>query len=254
MYVDKVLLGIAAVQTLSRLNRRVEGKDGTFVLDFRNDTDAIRAEFEPYYGETVAPPTDPNLLYDNRRALDEYGVLRPDEVANVAALLASGEDRANHARIHAALGPTVDRFRALEAEEQEAFCDALRRFVRTYSFLSQVVSFTDTGLDRDHRFCRALASFVKRDAGASLDLGSEVELTHLQLEQTFEGSVSLEAERGVVVTIYDGAGRRHDPEASPLSHIIQNLNERFGLKLTEADRLHLDGIAQVLIEDETVQR
>ncbi len=57
MYVDKVLTGLAAVQTLSRLNRRAEGKDGTFVLDFRNDGEDIRAAFEPYYGETVAPPT-----------------------------------------------------------------------------------------------------------------------------------------------------------------------------------------------------
>ncbi len=74
------------------------------------------------------------------------------------------------------------------------------------------------------------------------------------MEQTFEGSVSLEAGQGVVTTIYDGAGRRHEPEASPLSRIIESLNERFGLKLTEADRLHLDGIAQDLIEDKTVQR
>jgi type I restriction enzyme R subunit len=255
MYVDKVLTGLAAVQTLSRLNRRAEGKDGTFVLDFRNDADAIRAEFETYYGETVAPPTDPNLLYDTRHALDEYGVLRPEEVARVAALLVAGEaNRNDHARLHAALAPAVDRFHALEDEEQEAFRDALGRFVRTYSFLSQVVSFTDAGLERDYRFCRALASFVKRPGGDTLDLGSEVELTHLQLEQTFEGSVSLGAEQGVVTTIYSGIGRVHEPEASPLSHIIQRLNERFGLKLTEADRLHLDGIAQDLVEDETVQR
>ncbi len=57
MYVDKVLTGLAAVQTLLRLNRCAEGKDGTFVLDFRNDGEDIRAAFEPYYGETVAPPT-----------------------------------------------------------------------------------------------------------------------------------------------------------------------------------------------------
>ena len=60
--------------------------------------------------------------------------------------------------------------------------------------------------------------------------------------------------QGTVVTIYDGAGRRHEHEPSPLSRIIENLNERFGLKLTEADRLHLDGIAQDLVDDETVQR
>jgi type I restriction enzyme R subunit len=254
MYVDKVLTGLAAVQTLSRLNRRAEGKDGTFVLDFRNDADAIRAEFDTYYGETVAPPTDPNLLYDTRQALDEYGVLRPEEVAKVAALLIADDDTNNHARIHAALAPAVDRFRALEDEEQEAFRDALGRFVRTYLFLSQVVSFTDAGLERDYRFCRALTSFIKRDTADTLDLGSEVELTHLQLEQTFEGSVSLGSDQGVVTTIYSGTGRVHESEASPLSRIIDTLNERFGLKLTEADRLHLDSIAQDLVDDETVQR
>lgn len=98
---------------------------------------------------------------------------------------------------------------------------------------SQVVSFTDAGLERDYRFCRALASFAKRPTGDTLALGSEVELTHVQLEQTFEG-VSLETERGVVTTIYSGTGRAHELEVSPLSHIIERLNERFGLKLTEA--------------------
>ncbi len=254
MYVDKVLTGLAAVQTLSRLNRRAEGKDGTFVLDFRNDADAIRAAFEPYYGETVAPPTDPNLLYDTRRDLDEYGVLRPEEVEKVAGLLLAAGGDPNHARLHAALAPAIDRFDALKDDEQEAFRDALTRFVRTYSFLSQVVSFTDVALERDYRFCRALSAFVKRGAGASLDLGSEVELTHLHLEPTFEGSVALEAEQGVVTTIYDGAGPREEPEESPLSQIISKLNERFGLKLTEADRLHLDSIAQELADDETIQR
>jgi len=93
-----------------------------------------------------------------------------------------------------------------------------------------------------------------RRTGDTFALGSEVELTHVQLEQTFEGSVSLESEQAVFSTIYSGTGRAHEIEASPLSHIIERLNERFGLKLTEADRLHLDGIAQDLIEDETLQR
>jgi type I restriction enzyme R subunit len=86
MYVDKTLTGLAAVQTLSRLNRTREGKDGTFVLDFRNDADDIRRSFEPWYGKTVAPPTDPNLLYDTRHELDRFDVLRPDEVEKAIGL------------------------------------------------------------------------------------------------------------------------------------------------------------------------
>ena len=53
MYVDKKLNGVAAVQTLSRLNRIAPHKNDTLVIDFANDTDVIRKAFEPYYGETT---------------------------------------------------------------------------------------------------------------------------------------------------------------------------------------------------------
>lgn len=49
MFVDKKLSGVKAVQTLSRLNRTCRGKQDTFVLDFVNSTDDIKAAFEPYY-------------------------------------------------------------------------------------------------------------------------------------------------------------------------------------------------------------
>ena len=59
MYVDKTLTGLAAVQTLSRLNRTHPDKDGTFVLDFVNDSDDIGDAFAVYHGKTVAPPPIP---------------------------------------------------------------------------------------------------------------------------------------------------------------------------------------------------
>ena len=42
MYVDKVLSGIKAVQTLSRLNRAHPKKHDVFALDFINDSDNAR--------------------------------------------------------------------------------------------------------------------------------------------------------------------------------------------------------------------
>jgi len=41
MYVDKRLDGVQAVQTLSRLNRNLPGKDAPFVLDFVNEAEDI---------------------------------------------------------------------------------------------------------------------------------------------------------------------------------------------------------------------
>jgi type I restriction enzyme R subunit len=75
MYVEKVLSGIKAVQTLSRLNRAHPKKHDVFVLDFINDSDTIQKAFADYYRTTVlADETDPNKLHDLKTALDAYDV------------------------------------------------------------------------------------------------------------------------------------------------------------------------------------
>jgi type I restriction enzyme R subunit len=254
MYVDKTLVKLAAVQTLSRLNRIHPDKTDTFVLDFRNETEEILEAFEPYYGRTVAPPTDPNLVYDTRRRLNDFDVLRPDEIeATVAALLGS-PDPGSHGQVYAALDPAVERFTALGEEDQFEFKDALDKFVRTYSFLSQVVSFVDPKLERDYIYCRALASRI-RDASRveGLDLGEQVELTHLRTEMTFEGSIALESDTGEVQTIFgEGLGRQTEPELEPLSEIVAELNERFGLNLDEQDQLLFDQFEETWVADPEV--
>jgi len=251
MYVDKVLIGLNAVQTLSRLNRTCANKDDTFVLDFRNEVEDIVAAFEPYYGSTVAPPTDPNLLFDTLRRLDDFDVLRPEEVEATVALLLVGTDSKGHGQVYAALDPAVERFWALSEEARLGFKDALDRFVRTYSFLSQVVSFGDSKLERDYTYCRALASRL-RDAATTerLDLGTEVKLTHLKTEMTFEGSLALGADSGEVQTIFgEGAGRQTDPPMEHLSEIVDELNQRFGLNLDDADQLLFDQFEQTWLAD-----
>ncbi|MBA2391004.1 MAG: putative DNA binding domain-containing protein, partial [Geodermatophilaceae bacterium] len=251
MYVDKTLTGLAAVQTLSRLNRTHPDKDGTFVLDFRNDAEDIAEAFEPYFGRTVAPSSDPNLLYDTRHALDEFGVLDPAEATTFARLLLT--ERVDHGRLHAALGQAIDRFRALAEDEHDRFREALSRFVRTYSFLSQLVSFTDIALERDYLFGKGLQAFIRAEAGAAVDLSGAVELTHLRQEQQFAGSVALGADSGEVSTIYSGIGPQAEPEPEALSAIIERLNARHGTDWRDTDRLVLDATAADLVADRDVQ-
>jgi type I restriction enzyme R subunit len=242
MYVDKVLTGLNAVQTLSRLNRIHSAKSDTFVLDFRNEGDDIVRAFEPYYGETVAPPTDPNLLYDTRRQLNDWDVLRTEEIEAAVAVLVTMSGPKDHGLFYGTLSPAVDRFNALPIDDQAEFKEALDKFVRTYSFLSQVVSFGDTKLERDYRYCRALASVIRAPADdGGIDLGSEVELTALQIEATYTGKLSPESEGGEVVAIFgEGRGKRFEAPLEHLSKIIEVLNERFGLNLSETDQLLFD--------------
>jgi type I restriction enzyme, R subunit len=252
MYVDKVLTGLNAVQTLSRLNRIHPEKSDTFVLDFRNELEDIQESFRPWYERTEAVPTDPNLLYDTHRAMWDFGVLREDEVeAGVQALLALTET-AGHGEVYAALDPARDRFLELDEEVQDAFRDVLKRFVHMYAFVSQIVSYVDRQLERDYLYARALLACLPGQAAERLDLGREVELTHLKIAQTFEGSGSLEEGGGEVVAIFSGRGPEQDPESDHLSRIVNVMNERFGLELGEADQLLFDQFEESWAADETL--
>ncbi|HEY1354464.1 MAG TPA: type I restriction endonuclease [Ktedonobacteraceae bacterium] len=254
MYVDKVLIGLAAVQTLSRLNRIHPLKNDTFVLDFRNETDDIVRAFEGHYGRTLAPPTDPNLLWDTRSRLDQYDVLRPDEIETTVAVLIAITDPKDHGKVYALLDPAVERFKALDEEERLDFKDALDKFVRTYSFLSQIVSFGDTKLERDYLYCRVFAPKLRDETTIErLDLGSEVELTHLRTEITFEGSLTPTSDTAEIRTVFgDGNGRRNETTVEPLSQIVHELNERFGLNLDQRDQLLFDQFEETWVANPEV--
>ena len=190
-----------------------------------------------YHGKTVAPPTDPNLLFDTRHDLDAFGVLDIGEMQRTARLLL-GEG--NHAQVDAALQPAVDRFNGLGTDDQDAFRDALGRFVRVYGFLSLVVAFRNPELERDYLFCRALGRLVRdRDPGQRIDLGSEVELTHLRHEPAFEGSVELPKGECEVATIFSGTGPAADPRAgAPVGdHRPHQRTLRHGLDRTGPPRV-----------------
>ena len=252
MYVDKVLSGLNAVQTLSRLNRIHPAKENTFVLDFRNDTDDIRDAFAPWFERTEAIPTDPNLLWDAHRNLMASAIIHEDEIAPAVAELLAGKKADNHAKVYAALDPARARFEASTGDEQDAFRDLLGRFVSLYGFIAQIVNFTDEALERDYVFARALQARLPGIDLESIDIGSEVALTHLRTEQLESGSASLTEGDGTIEAIFNATGKRQEPENETLSSIIQALNEKFGTNLNERDQLLFDQFEETWMADPEV--
>ena len=252
MYVDKVLSGLNAVQTLSRLNRTIDLKDDTFVLDFRNETEDIEKAFAPWCERTEAVPTDPNLLWDTHRSFMDSEVIHEDEmVASVAELLA-GNRVDNHAKVYASLDPALTRFQGMDREDQDDFRELIGRYVSIYGFIAQIVSFTDIMLERDYIYARALEARLPRSEAEGIDIGSEVKLTHLRTEQITEGALDLLGGLGEVKAIYSGKGPQYVPDKENLSTIIEVLNERFGMNLNERDQLLFDQFEETWATDPEV--
>lgn len=253
MYVDKVLTGLNAVQTLSRANRTCPGKTDTFVLDFRNDTEDIQEAFAPWYERTASIPTDPNLLWDARRKLMSHRVIREEEIEPLVRVLISDGDITQHQELYRLLDPALLRFKESSEEEQHELRDILSRFISLYDFISQIVDFTDVKLERDYRYCRALQARLPDQRAGRIDLGSQVELTHLRINQTHEGSASLQSGNGEMTTVFDGDASAQEIEQAPLSTIVETLNEKFGTDFDAADQLFLDQVHHALQEDETIR-
>jgi type I restriction enzyme R subunit len=146
MYVDKTLTGVNSVQTLSRLNRTHPLKTDTFVLDFVNDPERIRKDFEPFYGRTEAVPTHPNVLFDAKQQLLDRDVIHAAEVAFAAAWFVPHEP--NHAVLSGLTQAAFERAARLDENDLEQFRDDLDRFVRFYSFLSQIVPYLTEDSER----------------------------------------------------------------------------------------------------------
>src|SRR5262245_46497430 len=149
MYVDKKLAGVAAVQTLSRLNRTMPGKDETFVLDFVNNADEILHAFQPYYETAeLANVSDPNIIHNLQMKLDQARIYTPSEVDAFAQ--AYFDPKGGQKQLQAYISPAVDRYRdrwktATEANKKQEldaldiFRKDLGSFVRVYDFLSQII-------------------------------------------------------------------------------------------------------------------
>ena len=143
MYVDKVLSGIKAVQTLSRLNRAHPQKHDVFVLDFMNDADTIQAAFADYYRTTIlSEETDPNKLHDLKADLDGYQVYAPDAGRRARRAL-SRRGRPRPARPDPRCLRRRSTSEQLDEDGQVDFKGKAKAFVRTYGFLASILPYTN---------------------------------------------------------------------------------------------------------------
>lgn len=263
MYVDKRLAGIQAVQTLSRLNRIHPLKEDTFVLDFVNDREEIREAFKTYYeGVKMGEQVDPAHMYQLKGELESAGIYLTEEVTRFCDVYFKPKQRQStmdHQAMNAALDPAVSRFTVRQREyesEAELWRGKTQDYRNLYGFLSQIIPYQDSDLERLYVFLRHLAAKLpRRKSGPAYQFDDDVRLEYYRLQKISEGSISLsdgyaraldgpkEVGTGVV---------RERPIA--LSQLIDDLNHRFGTDFNQADQLFFDQLTETAISDERLRQ
>ncbi len=259
MYVDKRLDGVQAVQTLSRLNRKIPGKENPFVLDFVNEAEDIYKAFKPYYDATsLQEASDPQKLEALKHDLDAVQVYYWSEVEAFARVFykpVARQSAQDHAGMQLHLQPAVDRFKAMEDEpKRREFREQLNGYVNIYSFMSQIMPYGDPALEMLYSYGRFLLPHLPLDRDTErVKLGDEVGLQYYRLQRIYSGEITVREgdPEGVKSPTDVGTGKAKD-EKVPLSEIIKVLNERFGTNFTDEDRFFFEQIREKATSDEQV--
>lgn len=239
MYVDKPLYDIAAVQTLSRLNRACPGKDEVYVLDFANKTSTIEEAFSKFYRTTIlSGETDPNKLYDLITLMESYQVYDNDVVEHIVDLFLGGAERD---RLDPLLDPCVATYNELEMDDQIKFKSAAKSFVRTYGFLGSILPYGNVDWEKLSIFLNLLIPKLPspREDDLSEGILSTIDLDSYRNEAQEAVAIKLEDEDAEIAPVPAGkVGHIVEPELDPLSKIIMDFNDMFGnIQWNDADNV-----------------
>ena len=240
MYVDKILSGIKAVQTLSRLNRAHPKKHDVFVLDFMNEADTIQEAFADYYRTTIlSEETDPNKLHDLKAALDNDQVYAGAEIDRFVTLYLDGADRDQ-------LDPILDACVAvyrkqLDEDGQVDFKGKAKAFVRVYGFLASILPYTNAEWEKLSIFLNFLVPKLPAPVEEDLSKGilESIDMDSYRVEKKAAVRIQLADEDAEIDPLPDtGGGFMPEPELDRLSNILKAFNEQFGnIRWEDEDRV-----------------
>lgn len=263
MYVDRRLAGVQAVQTLSRLNRTHPFKEDTFILDFVNDRNDIQEAFKTYYeGAKIGEEVDPSRMYQIKAELDSSGIYNTSVIelfSDVYFKPKLKQSPADHQKMNAIIDLPVANFVELsksDPAEAEVLRGKVLAFGSLYGFLSQIVPYQDTDLEKLYVFLRYLAAKLPKKGGApSYQFDDEIRLDYYRLQKISEGSISLSEGTAKDLNGPSSVGSKVAREEEvPLSRLIDVVNDRFGTNFNNADQLFFDQIVEAALEDVSMRQ
>jgi len=253
MFVDKKLADLHAVQTLSRLNRVMNGKNDTFIMDFVNEAKDIQLAFQPYY-QTVflAEETNPNELYNLQYQLEKYEIFSIKDTEEFSKIFYNPDEEME--KLQPILDRAVEKWRFKHEDEQEDFRLVLQKFVRLYGFISQIVTFEDIDLEKLYIYSKNLLSKLPRTKKKlPYEIKEAVDLYSFRIEQTFKGKIKLLGQDGEVEGVVKETVQPSPEEEEFLAKIIESLNEIYGANLTDEDKIDIELIKSKLEENKELR-
>ena len=247
MYVDKKLRDVAAVQTLSRLNRIVKGyHKKTFILDFKNTYEDINRAFAPYYRETILTETiTPSDVVDLDGKIESYGIVDNDDVhAYNQFLYQEKRSSRDKQKMLALLSNGYARVQRFDEKEQVNIRKVIRGFLRMYTFLIQATAYQNELLHERYNYLQGLVKMIDvRLGGNDFTIADKIVVDYMKHKQTgFYTVAELEGNYSVTLNKPNLSNVSEEQEKK-LSEIIEEINEQLDLDID--DQIAVSGAVSI---------
>ena len=247
MYVDKKLRDVAAVQTLSRLNRIVKGyHKKTFILDFKNTYEDINRAFAPYYRETILTETiTPSDVFDLDAKIESYGIVDNDDVhAYNQFLYQEKRSSRDKQKMLALLSNGYARVQRFDEKEQVNIRKVIRGFLRMYTFLIQATAYQNELLHERYNYLQGLVKMIDvRLGGNDFTIADKIVVDYMKHKQTgFYTVAELEGNYSVTLNKPNLSNVSVEQEKK-LSEIIEEINEQLDLDID--DQIAVSGAVSI---------
>ena len=247
MYVDKKLRDVAAVQTLSRLNRIVKGyHKKTFILDFKNTYEDINRAFAPYYRETILTETiTPSDVFDLDAKIESYGIVDNDDVhAYNQFLYQEKRSSRDKQKMLALLSNGYARVQRFDEKEQVNIRKVIRGFLRMYTFLIQATAYQNELLHERYNYLQGLVKIIDvRLGGNDFTIADKIVVDYMKHKQTgFYTVAELEGNYSVTLNKPNLSNVSEEQEKK-LSEIIEEINEQLDLDID--DQIAVSGAVSI---------
>ena len=158
-------------------------------------------------------------------------------------------------KLSALVKPVVERFKELEEEKRVSAKDYIRRFCKSYSYVTQLVRIHDEDLFNEFLFTSQLIKFLPSEETPSMiDIEDKIKLEYASLKESYHGSIILDKASVELTPTSSLSPKKQDKKTDTLQSIIDKVNLKFDGDFTESDRVIVQGIYQMFMNDSEVKK
>lgn len=199
----------------------------------------------------------PYLIYDLRNKINEYMLYNMDDVTAFNKFMQTQSTKNQSAalgRLSQLLRPVINRYKEYDEDERYAIYDYIRKFNKTYSYVTQLVRLHDKELFEEYQYTLYLIRMLPKNKSENINIDDKIKLEYASLKETFKGAILLDKKPAEIAVDVSLKAKIPNKKKDTLQSIIDKVNDRFDGDFTDGDRVVIEGIYQMFMNDSDVQK